>query len=123
MTKKEKKQIVRQFIAEIEKISVELIDTDDQLKDPLETVRMACDYIEDRFNEQSIGTIRLTALGLWNDGWRGDTNGVPLDKSKPLIPEAIASEMGVTLKVARLINHQLVSWSIGTVKLGEYDKL
>lgn len=52
MTKKGKKQIVRQFIAEIEKISIQLIDADDKLKDPLETVRMACDYLEDQFNKQ-----------------------------------------------------------------------
>lgn len=71
----------------------------------------------------TIGEIKEMALTLWNAGYRCDKRGGALDKNKPLIPAVIADHCDVTLPIAAQINHLLVVWSLGTVPVGEWDKL
>lgn len=71
----------------------------------------------------TIGEIKSMALVLWNEGYRGDKQGRPLDKNKPLIPSVIAARCEVSLPIATQINHLLAVWSLGTVPVGEYDKI
>lgn len=71
----------------------------------------------------TVGQIRHAAINLWRDGWQGDKTGKPIDPAKPLIPAVIARRLGVSLSVGAQINHCLVMWSIGSVKVGEYEAL
>lgn len=69
----------------------------------------------------TVGDIRTKALELWNAGYRGDRQGRPVDKSKPLIPSVLAARFGLSIGMATQINHLLAVWSLGTVAVGEYD--
>ena len=71
----------------------------------------------------TVGDIKAMAVALWNEGYRGDKQGRPIDINKPLIPVVIARKCDVSLSVAAQVNHLIVMWSIGAVPFGEYDKL
>lgn len=68
-------------------------------------------------------TLVSLAETLWQAGYRGDKQGRPLDKAKPLIPAVIANHTELPLPVAIRVNHLLAVWSIGTVAVGVYDEL
>lgn len=68
-------------------------------------------------------TLVALAKTLWSSGFQGDSQGRPLDRTKPLIPQVIADVAELPLAVAIRVNHLLAVWSLGTVKHGEYDEL
>lgn len=68
-------------------------------------------------------TLVAVAKTLWESGFRGDKQGRPLDRTKPLIPAVIADQAELPLAVAIRVNHLLVVWSLGTVAFGEHDEL
>ncbi len=72
---------------------------------------------------ESIGSIRAFALLLWNDGYRANRDGAPLDRAKPLIPSVLAERFELGTVLANQVNHCLVVWSHGTVPVGEFDAI
>jgi hypothetical protein len=72
----------------------------------------------------TIGTLRTLALTLWQDGWRiNPCTFRPLNAQKPVTPSAIADAVELPYSVAVQVCHLLNVWSLGSVPVGEFDRI
>lgn len=53
MSKKRKKEIYLAFIKTLERLGLQAINCGVESNDPIEQVRVVCDYIKERFNENN----------------------------------------------------------------------